>query len=109
DDLAAVYLVGGSSRIPLVTRMLADRMGAVPVTWGDPKAVVVLGAAAAPPEAIGAAPVAPAERPEDDTAVLSGVPLVTAEPDEGVDPTVEAPVDEAVTAPAMPAAASGPG
>lgn len=48
-ELAAVYLVGGSSRVPLVARELAERTGQVPVTWGDPKAVVALGAASAAP------------------------------------------------------------
>ena len=46
-QISAVYLVGGSSRIPLVTRLLAERFGSVPVTWGDPQAAVVLGAAEA--------------------------------------------------------------
>lgn len=44
QDLAAVNIVGGSSRIPLVTRLVAERVGRVPDTWGDPKAVVALGA-----------------------------------------------------------------
>lgn len=43
-DLAAVNLVGGSSRIPLVTRLVAERFGQLPQTWGDPKAAVALGA-----------------------------------------------------------------
>jgi tRNA A-37 threonylcarbamoyl transferase component Bud32 len=43
-DLAAVNLVGGSSRIPLVTRLVAERFGQMPQTWGDPKAAVALGA-----------------------------------------------------------------
>jgi molecular chaperone DnaK (HSP70) len=44
-DLSAIYLVGGSSRIPLIARLLAERFGDLIVTWGDPKAVVALGAA----------------------------------------------------------------
>jgi hypothetical protein len=44
DDLAAVNLAGGSSRIPLVTRLVAERFGQLPQTWGDPKAAVALGA-----------------------------------------------------------------
>jgi hypothetical protein len=44
DQLAAVNLAGGSSRIPLVTRLVAERFGQVPQTWGDPKAAVALGA-----------------------------------------------------------------
>ena len=45
-DLAAVYLVGGSSRIPLVVQLVAELVGAAKVTTRDePKSVVSLGAA----------------------------------------------------------------
>jgi hypothetical protein len=44
EDLAAVNLAGGSSRIPLVTRLVGERFGQLPQTWGDPKAAVALGA-----------------------------------------------------------------
>lgn len=44
-SLAAVYLVGGSSRIPLVGRVVSDRTGVAATTWGDPKGVVAMGAA----------------------------------------------------------------
>lgn len=71
-DLAAVNIVGGSSRIPLVTRLVAERFGRVPDTWGDPKAAVVLGAASAgqttlrdsPPAPIPEPAVLPAPEPE---------------------------------------------
>ena len=43
-DLAAVYLTGGSSRIPLVSTLVAEALGVMPTTQGDPKAVVALGA-----------------------------------------------------------------
>jgi hypothetical protein len=43
-DLSALFLVGGSSRIPLVARMVEERFGRAD-TKGDPKAVVALGAA----------------------------------------------------------------
>lgn len=42
-DVSAIYLVGGSSKIPLVTRLVQERFGRVD-TWADPKAVVALGA-----------------------------------------------------------------
>jgi hypothetical protein len=59
-DLSAVYLVGGASRMPLVGRVVAERTGITPTTWGDPKAAVALGAAAAPAHAVpDEAPVAP--------------------------------------------------
>ena len=51
DALSAVYLVGGSSRMPVVAGMVRERVGRAD-TKGDPKHVVALGAAQA-----GAAPV----------------------------------------------------
>jgi cell division ATPase FtsA len=47
NQLAGVYLVGGSSRMPLVATVVAERLGRVPETRDDPKAVVALGAAEA--------------------------------------------------------------
>ena len=44
-DLDRVYVVGGATRTPLVVRLIAEELGKMPVTWGDPKAAVVLGAA----------------------------------------------------------------
>ncbi len=44
-QLAAIYLAGGSSRIPLVARTIQRQLGQVPESWDDPKAVTVLGAA----------------------------------------------------------------
>jgi actin-like ATPase involved in cell morphogenesis len=44
-QLAAVYLAGGSSRIPLIAQTIERRLGLTPQTWDDPKAVTVLGAA----------------------------------------------------------------
>ncbi len=44
DQLAAIYLTGGSSRIPLVTNLVHEAFAQVPNTWEDPKCVVALGA-----------------------------------------------------------------
>ncbi|MFN8151093.1 MAG: Hsp70 family protein [Solirubrobacterales bacterium] len=44
-DLNAVYLAGGSSRIPLVGRLIQERLGVAPEHLDDPKAVISLGAA----------------------------------------------------------------
>jgi hypothetical protein len=44
SDLSALFLVGGSSRIPLVAGMVRERFGRADFK-GDPKAVVALGAA----------------------------------------------------------------
>ena len=47
-SLAGTYLVGGSSRIPLVPALLARELGIQPELLDDPKAVVALGALTAP-------------------------------------------------------------
>ncbi|MDP9465275.1 MAG: Hsp70 family protein, partial [Actinomycetota bacterium] len=44
DELAAIYLTGGSSRIPLVTNLVHEAFAQVPNTWEDPKCVGALGA-----------------------------------------------------------------
>jgi len=44
SDLTAVYLTGGSSRVPLVGDLLAQYLGRSPGLAADPKAVVALGA-----------------------------------------------------------------
>ena len=46
-ELEAIYLAGGSSRIPLVARILQERLGVMPSQLDDPKAVIALGAAKA--------------------------------------------------------------
>jgi hypothetical protein len=43
-DLSAIYLAGGSSRIPLVSRHIEERLGMTPSVLGDPKGVIALGA-----------------------------------------------------------------
>ncbi|MGD9792134.1 MAG: Hsp70 family protein [Acidimicrobiia bacterium] len=45
EDLAAVFLVGGSSRMPLVSQLVTERFGDRVVTRDEPKSVVALGAA----------------------------------------------------------------
>ncbi len=44
DQLGALYLVGGSSFIPLVSRLLATELGLTPATFDDPKTITALGA-----------------------------------------------------------------
>ncbi|MDT7642065.1 MAG: hypothetical protein QOC83_6353 [Pseudonocardiales bacterium] len=46
DELSAVLLVGGSSRIPLVARMVSEELGRPTVVDTHPKYAVALGAAA---------------------------------------------------------------
>ncbi|MBM7770293.1 type VII secretion-associated protein (TIGR03931 family) [Actinokineospora baliensis] len=62
SGLAGIFLVGGSSRIPLVARLVAERTGVVPVTLDQPETVVARGALRA---------VAP---DVDHTGVLAGAP-----------------------------------
>jgi Hsp70 protein len=50
QDLAAVYLTGGSSRIPAVKSQLHRRFGLEPITFKDPKAITALGALTATPQ-----------------------------------------------------------
>ncbi|WP_053084635.1 PQQ-binding-like beta-propeller repeat protein [Streptomyces viridochromogenes] len=63
-QLSAVYLTGGSSRIPRVSELVGTAIGALPRTSDDPKSVVALGAIQTPtpahpvPQAAPAAPAA---------------------------------------------------
>jgi len=62
-DIDAVLLVGGSSRIPLVTKMLTNSLGRPVVVDTHPKYAVALGAATLAAKAPPAAPAAPAAEP----------------------------------------------
>jgi type VII secretion-associated protein (TIGR03931 family) len=44
EQLAGVFLVGGSSRIPLVARLVYQRLGVIPTTLDQPETVVARGA-----------------------------------------------------------------
>jgi molecular chaperone DnaK len=44
DQLASVFLVGGSSRIPLIARLVYQRTGIIPTTLDQPETVVARGA-----------------------------------------------------------------
>ncbi|GAB3499356.1 Hsp70 family protein [Amycolatopsis cihanbeyliensis] len=44
EHLAGIYLVGGSSRLPLVGAMIAEKLGVVPGSLDQPEAAVALGA-----------------------------------------------------------------
>ena len=43
-DLSTVFLVGGSSRIPLVARLVHERTGVMPITLDQPETIVARGA-----------------------------------------------------------------
>lgn len=60
DALLGIYLVGGSSRIPLIASSIGDRLGIVPITLDQPETSVAMGAALAPAgRPAGAAPMVP--------------------------------------------------
>ncbi len=66
DQLAGVFLVGGSSRIPLVARLVYQRLGLIPATLDQPETVVARGAlraVALDPLHTGGLPAAPASGP----------------------------------------------
>ncbi|MCK2240197.1 MULTISPECIES: Hsp70 family protein [unclassified Crossiella] len=44
EQLAGIFLVGGSSRIPLVAQLIADRLRVVPVSLDQPETAVAMGA-----------------------------------------------------------------
>lgn len=48
DRLGGIYLVGGSSRIPLVAGMIADKLDVMPTTLDQPETAVAMGAALIP-------------------------------------------------------------
>src|ERR1700759_5384499 len=73
DQLAAVFLVGGSSRIPLVARLVYQRLGIIPTTLDQPETVVPRGAL----RAVSLDPLPPGGLPEQRTAVMAAGPAPT--------------------------------
>jgi YVTN family beta-propeller protein len=124
-QLSAVLLVGGSSRIPLVSRMISEELGRPTVVDAHPKYAVALGAASLARagagtlrDGAGGAPAMPvAEFPRvvpDDVPAASagpGAPVVPRAPDAGpVAPPVSPPAVAAPGGPPRPVApAAHPG
>jgi molecular chaperone DnaK len=122
DDVAAVLLVGGSSRIPLVAQLVGAELGRPVAVDTHPKHAIAIGASYAAATAEGATsdtavtetPPTPATADSaEPTAPITTVPVQPAPARSDAPPTISAP---AVTAPAtmsMPAvaadAAGGPG
>ena len=78
-DLAAISLVGGASRSPIVEAMVGAAFGSLPISRrGDPKAAVALGAAravmASPKPPVGDVPTQPASPGTAPEAVRLGLP-----------------------------------
>nr|WP_246361043.1 Hsp70 family protein [Haloechinothrix aidingensis] len=59
-ELAGIYLVGGSSRLPLVGTMISEKLGVVPASLDQPETAVGFGAHHA---TAGGGPAAPAQSP----------------------------------------------
>ena len=113
-DLAAIYLAGGSSRIPLVARLIQQRLGQLPDYLDDPKSVIVLGAARIPTTETAPTTVTRGEVPRQPAAPapVQRTEFAPAERTElaPVDRTQIAPVEHteaAPLAPLAPAAAAG--
>jgi hypothetical protein len=87
DRLAGIYLVGGSSRVPLVARLIQEGLGVTPTSLDQPETSVVTGAlylplGAARPAAqgpavplTGAVPLGPGSGPLPQPGVTGGIPL----------------------------------
>ncbi|HEV7713059.1 MAG TPA: type VII secretion-associated protein [Asanoa sp.] len=72
-DLAGIFLVGGSSRIPLISRLVHQRSGVVPTSLDQPETVVARGALrAVEAESEPAAPRAPVPTPARGLPVTPG-------------------------------------
>ena len=90
NDLSAIYLAGGSSRIPLVARLIQQRLGQLPDYLDDPKSVIVLGAARIPAPETAPVTVTGRRAPQQQRTEFAPVPDPTeAQP---VGPTEFAPV-----------------
>jgi hypothetical protein len=63
-DLQAIYLAGGSSRMPIVAQTITEQLEREPSTFGDPKAVTALGAVKTAAAIADAPPVTPPTPPD---------------------------------------------
>ena len=103
-DIARVYLVGGSSRLPIVQQRMGARFGSRIATWDDPKGAIVMGAAMFS-GTLGAAGGDPG--PDAAAPTPSGPVVVSAPPPRTgpiTDPPPAAPAWDPNAAPAYPAA-----
>ncbi|MCW0214988.1 MAG: Hsp70 family protein, partial [Pseudonocardia sp.] len=78
-DLSAVLLVGGSSRIPLVARMISEELGTPTVVDAHPKYAVALGAARLAGELTGATPAAPPAQESVQASATTALPATGAD------------------------------
>jgi len=98
DDVAAVLLVGGSSRIPLIAELVGGELGRPIAVDANPKDTVALGAAVAAAQAVGAA------SPESVTPVAASPVAVAAPvaPAAAAPPAPAAPTPQPAPAPTSP-------
>ena len=117
DRVSAVYLAGGSSKIPLVETLIVDRFGKSARLEDDRKQVVALGAAAAPTSAIAehdeaVVDRAPAPAPASSGTEPASEPLAPAresqEAPSSVPPATPAPATPATIAPSATLASTAP-
>lgn len=113
DDLSRILLVGGSSRIPLVSALLAQRFGRPLAVDSDPKNTVALGAArygAAVHAPAPAPPISPLEAPAPHVPAPTPEAIPPpVEPPAVAPPTVGAPAEPTGATPAPPQAPKRPG
>ncbi|WP_051571211.1 Hsp70 family protein [Cryptosporangium arvum] len=77
DQLAGVFLVGGSSRVPLVGTILHHRIGVAPTVIEQPELVVAMGSLDEPPAAVPPTAVPPTAGPPQAGPSPAGSPLPT--------------------------------
>ncbi|MEV0715463.1 Hsp70 family protein [Asanoa sp. NPDC050611] len=99
DQLAGLFLVGGSSRVPLVARMLHADLGVAPTVLEQPELPVAEGALAELPARAAHIP-AQAAAPVPTAVPVSGVP--TSLPPTSLPPTSPAPSSPTPTSPSAP-------
>ena len=97
DAVAALFLVGGSSKIPLVGTLLHEALGVAPIVTEQPELVVAEGALFAAPTVASALPQGPPGSAPVTGAPVTGAP-VTGVPVTGV-PVTGAPVTGAAMPP----------
>ena len=88
EQLAGIYLVGGSSRIPLVSAMIVEQVRVAPTSLDQPETAVALGAHHVPKDGIN---LRATDEPSTVTMSSSEVPTVVTAPVSGDFPTQNMP------------------
>jgi len=88
EQLVGIYLVGGSSRIPLVSTMIVEQVRVAPTSLDQPETAVALGAHHVPKDGIN---LRATDEPSTVTMSRSDVPTVVTEPVAGDFPTQDMP------------------